>query len=86
MTELQILRNALFDEIGRIKRGTSTQEDVVSLAKISNCIIQSYNTELKATSLLITAKEKSFDTIEVKVFDDSPLQIETKGRDDEFIE
>lgn len=48
MTEMQILRNALFDEISRIKRGTTTQQDVISLTKVSNTIIQSYNTEIKA--------------------------------------
>ena len=31
MTELQILRNALFDEIARVKRGTANAEDTKNI-------------------------------------------------------
>ena len=79
MTEMQILRNALFDEITRIKRGTTTQQDVISLTKVSNTIIQSYNTEIKAGQLLLLAQEKGSTTIPVSIFNDSDLKVITKA-------
>ena len=82
MTEMQILRNALFDEITRIKRGTTTQQDVISLTKVSNCIIQSFNTEIKAGQLLLSAQEKGSTTIPVKVFEDSDLKVITEEKDE----
>lgn len=82
MTEMQILRNALFDEITRIKRGTTTQQDVISLTKVSNTIIQSYNTEIKAGQLLLLAQEKGSNTIPVTIFKDSDLKVITKAEDE----
>lgn len=82
MTEIQILRNALFDEVSRIKRGTTTQQDVISLTKVSNTIIQSYNTEIKAAHLLLLAQEKGNSTVTVSIFNDSNLEITTKADDE----
>ena len=39
MTELQILRNALFDEIARVKRGTANAEDTKNIISASNAIV-----------------------------------------------
>lgn len=49
MTELQILRNALFDEIARVKESCKMQkiQNIISV----NAIVQTYNTELKAVEL-----------------------------------
>lgn len=77
MTELQILRGALFDEISRVKRGTTTVEDVNSIAKLSNSIIQSYNTEIKGFEMLLKAKENSID-VPVLIFQESNNKIELK--------
>lgn len=74
MTELQILRSSLFDEISRIKRGTSTKDDVDGITKISNAIIQSYNTEIKAFSMIMEAQERGLKTVDVKIFNDSEIQ------------
>lgn len=79
MTELQILRNALFDEITRIKRGTTTQQDVISLTKVSNCIVQTMNTELKAVQLLMEAKELGMEALPIKTFNDVDLEVTTKA-------
>ena len=72
MTELQILRNALFDEIARVKRGTANAEDTKNIISASNAIVQTYNTELKAVELMIKVQESGADLkgVEVKVFED----------------
>ena len=61
MTEMQILRNALFDEIARVKRGTANTEDTKMIIASANAITQTYNTELKACDTMIRAKELGFD-------------------------
>lgn len=68
MTELQILRNSLFDEISRIKRGTADINDTHALVKCANVIIQTYNTELKAVQLI--HETAGSDITEVKIFHD----------------
>ena len=68
MTELQILRNSLFDEITRLKRGTTTPNDSMAIVKVANAIISSYNTELKAISTLIQASEHTIAVPELKIF------------------
>ena len=68
MTELQILRNSLFDEITRLKRGTTTPNDSLAIVKVANAIISSYNTELKAISTLVQAAEYSVTVPELKIF------------------
>lgn len=82
MTEMQILRTALFDEITRIKRGTTTQQDVINLTKVSNCIINSYNTEIKAANLLLLAQEKGSEAKELAIFKDSNIEVTTKAIDE----
>lgn len=67
MTEMQILRNALFDEIARVKRGTANAEDTKLIIASANAITQTYNTELKACDTMIKAKELGFDLKEVSV-------------------
>ena len=47
-SELQVLRNSLFDEITRIKRGTADINDTHALVKVANAIIGTYQTEIKA--------------------------------------
>jgi hypothetical protein len=68
MTELQILRNSLFDEIARIKRGTADINDSHAIVKCANVIISTYNTELKAIDLLNKTAESN--ATEVKIFHD----------------
>ena len=68
MTELQILRNSLFDEIGRIKRGTADINESHTIVKLANAVISTYNTELKAISVLTQTAETN--ATEVKIFHD----------------
>lgn len=87
MTELQILRAALFDEIARTKRGTANAEDTKNIISASNAIVQTYNTELKAVELMIKSQESGADLkgVEVGIFkDDSDKKlIDFKAKDEE---
>ena len=87
MTELQILRNALFDEIARVKRGTANAEDTKNIISASNAIVQTYNTELKAVELMIKVQESGADLkgVEVKVFEEKKKKnlIDYKAKDEE---
>jgi hypothetical protein len=83
MTELQILRNALFDEIFRLKRGTADIQETQEIVKVSNAIISTYNTELKAISTLLQAEEAGFETKAITIFqeDNSKNLIDYKAKD-----
>ena len=87
MTELQILRAALFDEIARTKRGTANEEDTKNIISASNAIVQTYNTELKAVELMVKVQESGADLkgVEVKVFEDdnSKNLLDYKAKDEE---
>lgn len=83
MTELQILRNSLFDELSRIKRGSTTMEDTKSVVSVGNSIIQTFNTELKSAELVIKAKELGVDTKAVEIFKDSDKEaLDYKAKDE----
>lgn len=75
MTELQILRQALFDEISRVKRGTSSMDDVMAITKLSNAVIQSYNTEIKGFGLMLQAQEKGANAIPLEIFSQTTLEL-----------
>jgi hypothetical protein len=70
MTEMQKLRNVMFDEIDRIKRGTSTNEESLSVVKLGNAIINTYNTELKTIETIIKVQESGADVPEISIFKD----------------
>lgn len=86
MTEMQILRNALFDEIARVKRGTANADDTKMIIASANAITQTYNTELKACDAMIRAKELGFSLkdISVNIFkeDDDKKLIDYKANDE----
>ena len=86
MTEMQILRNALFDEIARVKRGTANADDTKMIIASANAITQTYNAELKACDTMIRAKELGFDLkdISVNIFkeDDDKKLIDYKANDE----
>ena len=88
MTDLVILRNALFDEIARVKRGTANAEDTKMIIASANAITQTYNTELKACETMIKAKELGFDLkdISVNIFkeDDDKKVIDYKANDEDL--
>lgn len=88
MTEMQILRNALFDEIARVKRGTANAEDTKLIIASANAITQTYNTELKACDTIIKAKELGVDLkdISVKIFqeDKDKKVIDYKANDEDL--
>jgi len=56
MTETQKLRNVMFDEIDRIKRGDADLDESLAIVKLGNNIIQSYNTELKAIETMVNVQ------------------------------
>lgn len=86
MTELQILRNALFDEIARTKRGTANLEETKLIISSANAITQTYNVELKAVELMVKVQESGVDLkgVEVTVFteDKTKKEIDYKARDE----
>lgn len=83
MTELQILRNSLFDEIARIKRGTADINESHTIVKCANAIISTYNTELKAVDLL--SRTADTNTVELMIFNDDTEKnlLDYKAKDDE---
>jgi hypothetical protein len=83
MTELQILRNSLFDEISRLKRGTADLNDTNAIVKCANAIISTYNTELKAVDLL--SRTADTNVVELKIFNDDTEKniLDYKGVDNE---
>jgi hypothetical protein len=84
MTELQILRSALFDEIARLKRGTADVQETQEIVKVSNAIISTFNTELKALSILFQAEERGFSSKDITIFidDDKKNVVEYKSKED----
>ncbi len=71
MNELQKLRNCLFDEIDRVKRGTTTIEESQSIVKLGNSIISSYNTEIKAIETIIEVQDRGANVPKIKFIGDS---------------
>ena len=53
MTEMQILRKVLFEEIEKTRNGTADLVNTRVLIAASNAITQTYNTEIKARELLM---------------------------------
>lgn len=79
MTDMEILRNSLFDEIQRLKRGTSTPEESNALCKVANSIISTYDTELKSIDTMIRVQEAGANVPQLKTFkDNSDNEIEHK--------
>ena len=58
MTETQKLRNMMFDEIERLKRGTADVSESLTVVKLANSIISTYNTELKAIETMIEVQDR----------------------------
>lgn len=85
---MQILRNSLFDELARLKSGKTNAEDSGAVVKVANSIISTYNTELKAVSVLMEAEERGYNQKQIDIFDDTSLkadtikQITTRNEDD----
>lgn len=67
MTEMQILRKVLFEEIEKTRNGTADLVNTRVLIAASNAITQTYNTELKARELLMQEMNEGliFEGIEV---------------------
>lgn len=83
MTDLQILRASLFDEIARVKRGTALLEDTKSIIASANAITQSYNTELKACEIMLKAQELGGNLPDIQIFNEVSTEniIEYKAKD-----
>ena len=60
MTEMQILRKVLFEEIEKTRNGTADLVNTRVLIAASNAITQTYNTELKARELLMQGMNEGF--------------------------
>lgn len=70
LTQMQILRNSLFDELARLKSGDTTPEESNAVVKVSNSIISTFNTELKAVNTLMEAEERGYNQKQIQMFDD----------------
>lgn len=71
MTDLEILRASMFDEIARLKRGTTTAQEAMTICKLANTIVSTYNTELKAIETMCKVQELGADTPAIRVFNES---------------
>ena len=69
MTELQILRKSLMSQLKNIDENKADDKQVNNLVNVSNSIIKSYNTELRADELSIANGEKVSNNMGNKVFD-----------------
>ena len=67
-TDMEILRNSMFDEISRLKRGTTTVEDALAVCKLGNLIVSTYNTEIKAIDTMCRVQELGADVPDIKIF------------------
>jgi hypothetical protein len=76
MTQLEIVRTALLDEISRIKRGTTSTEDSMAIVKCANALTNTYNTEIKAFGTILTANDAGVDINPVKVFEPTTKLVE----------
>lgn len=67
MTEMQILRKVLFEEIEKTRNGTADLVNTRVLIAASNAITQTYNTEIKARELLMQEMNEglTFEGIEI---------------------
>jgi len=74
ITNMEILRNSLFDELSRLKSGDTTPDDSNAVVKVANSIINTYNTELKAISCLMEAEERGFKSKGLEIFSDTELE------------
>ena len=74
LTQMQILRNSLFDELARLKSGDTTPEESNAVVKVSNAIISTFNTELKAVETLMEAEERGYNQKQIQVFDDTDFE------------
>ena len=77
-TEMQILRSTMFDEITRLKRGTSDKETAMAVCKLGNVVVQSYNTELKAIDAMIRVQEAGAKVPDISIFSTTEMQIDEK--------
>lgn len=70
MTQLEVVRNAMLDEIARLKRGTTTTQDAMAICKLGNGIVSTYNTELKAIETMVKIQELGAEVPKIKVFNE----------------
>lgn len=77
MTEMQILRKVLFEEIEKTRNGTADLVNTRVLIAASNAITQTYNTEIKARELLMQEMNEGF-TFEGIEIGRTPKKIKSK--------
>ena len=84
MTELEILKNSVFDEIARIKRGTANLEDSAMIMKAANVICAICNVQLKAADLIIESQNLGAELPEISIFkeDETKNMIDYKAKDE----
>lgn len=68
MTQLQTIRESLMKQLQNIEDGKAKQEDVDRIISISDCVTKSYNTELRAKELEVSAIGTSVKTDDLDVF------------------
>lgn len=74
LTQMQILRNSLFDELSRLKSGRTTPDDSLAVVKVANSIISTFNTEFKAVSVLMEAEERGYKDKQIQIFEDTEFE------------
>ena len=87
MTEMQILRKVLFEEIEKTRNGTADLVNTRVLIAASNAITQTYNTELKACEVMIKSQETGANLkgVEVNIFkEDDKKVIDYKAKDEDL--
>lgn len=83
MKEINILRNALFDELSRLKRGTANPEDTVNIVKVSNAILKSYEVEIKAVNTILDAADRGIESRQVSFIDNETDLIPSRFKADD---
>lgn len=76
MTDMEILRQSMFDEISRLKRGTSTVEEAMAICKLGNSIVSTYMTEIKGVETMIKVQELGAEVPKIKILEESKENVQ----------
>lgn len=69
MTKLQKLRKALMQQLEKIEDGKCDIDEVNNIIGLSDCVTKTYNTELRAKELELSAENKHIKLSDLDVFE-----------------
>jgi hypothetical protein len=69
-TKLQTIRNSLMKQLEKIESGTAKEEEVQAIINIADVTTKTYNTELRAKELELSAEGTKIDLSDLDVFED----------------